>query len=119
MKGKGKENSISNYLDRIPIQNNAYVYDYMNDTITVLMENRGIMNRICQMLLGKPKVSYIHFDAFGSFLWSLMDGKRSIYELGHCISAEFGDKVEPLYERLANYIARLERYSFIILQNAP
>jgi len=49
----------------------------------------------------------------GSFIVSLIDGKKSLIEIGEAVKAEFGDKAEPLYERLAKYIQIMESYGFI------
>ena len=116
MKKKKQDVISTNYLDMIPMHNEAYPYAIENDKVTIHIENRGIMNRICQLLFHKPKVSYVHLDEFGNFLWPLIDGNRTIYELGDFVKAEFRDKAEPLYERLAKYMKNLESYSFIIMK---
>ena len=49
----------------------------------------------------------------GSFIWPLFSPDKDIVALGKEVSEKFGDKAEPLYERLAEYIKRLESYGFI------
>ena len=39
----------------------------------------------------------------------------SIEELGEAVKTRFGDKAEPLYERLSEYFCILESYNFISL----
>ena len=119
MKNKKTEVISINYLDMIPTHNEANKSDISDDgKVTIYIENRGIMNRICQILFRKPKVSNVYLDEFGNFLWPLMNGERSVYELGDFVKAEFGEKAEPLYERLAKYMKNLESYSFITM-NKP
>ena len=77
------------------------------------MENKGIANRIMQKLIKKPKTSYIHLDEMGSFIWPLMDGERDILEIGKFVEEHFGEKANPLYERLSQYFKTLEKYNFI------
>ncbi len=52
-----------------------------NQKVTLYVENKGIMNRIMQALIQKPKVSYIHLDEKGSFLWPMFDGKTKVSEI--------------------------------------
>ena len=71
------------------------------------------MNRIAQKLFRKPKVSHIHLDEMGSFVWPILDGEKNIIELGKLVEERFGDKASPLYERLAKYFQILDSYGFI------
>ena len=43
-----------------------------------------------------------------------MDGEKDIVTLGTMVKAHFGEKAEPLYERLAKYFHILDSYSFIL-----
>ena len=87
-----------------------------NGAVTLEMENRGIVNRIAQKLIKKPKISYIHLDEMGSFIWPLIDGKRDIFEIGKEVSEHFGEKANPLYERLSQYFRILESYGFVVIE---
>ena len=70
----------------------------------------------CRKLLAKkPKISYIHLDEFGSFVWRQIDGERDIIKIGEAVKEHFGEKAEPLYERLAQYFKILESYGFVFL----
>lgn len=81
------------------------------------MHNKGVFNKIAQVLFKKPKYSYIELDEFGSFVWEQMDGKKTIYEIGTLVKERFGDKAEPLYERLSQYIKILHNNHFIVYEN--
>ncbi len=103
-----------NYLERIPVKNENIAWKSNDENIVTLeIENKGIMNRICQKLFKKPKISYIHLDELGSFVWPLIDGEKSITELGTILEEGFGEKAHPLYERLAKYFKILESYGFV------
>ena len=113
---KKNNNSNQNYLERVPKRNQAINWKADDKgIITLEIENTGVMNRICQKLFKKPKISYIHLDETGSFVWPLIDGKRDITELGKMVDEHFGEKAHPLYERLAKYFMILESYGFITL----
>lgn len=109
-----KKVSSENYLEKTPIRNTLLKWSADKDGIVTLeIENTGIYNRIAQKLFKKPKVSYIHLDLIGSFVWPLIDGEKNIIELGKPVSERFGDDAEPLYERLAKFFQILESYNFI------
>ncbi len=101
-----------NYIEKIPSVNKKIT---VNDEgiVTLEVENKGIMNRIMQVILFKPKVSYIHLDEFGSFVVLKTDGKHSIFELGKLVEEKFGEKAHPLYERLSKFFQIMDSYGFI------
>lgn len=84
-----------------------------NGLITLEIENTGVMNRIAQKLLKKPKISYVHMEEVGSFVWPLLDGEKDILALGEAVKEQFGEKAEPLYPRLAKYFQIMDSYHFI------
>ena len=103
-----------NYLERKPICKNGLNWSKdESGNVTLEMENKGIANRIMQKLIKKPKTSYIHLDEMGSFIWPLMDGEKDILEIGKFVEEHFGEKANPLYERLSQYFKTLEKYNFI------
>ena len=102
-----------NYLDKIP-QKGDFKWTTEDDGIVTLeIENKGIVNRICQKLFKKPKISYVHFDKMGSFVWPKINGEKSILDISEDVKKEFGDEANPLYERLCEYFRRLESYGFV------
>lgn len=113
-----KKKFNKNYLDNIPVKHPSIAYKTEEDgLITLEIENTGWANRITQKLFKRPKISYVHLDEFGSFVWSVIDGEKDITLLGNDVKERFGDKVEPLYPRLAKYISILKSYNFIIFKD--
>ncbi|MBE7021049.1 MAG: PqqD family protein [Ruminococcaceae bacterium] len=102
-----------NYLEKKPSLKEGISFEEKNGIITLCIENKGIMNKIAQKLFGKPKLSYIHLDELGSFALALADGKTSILEMGEAVKGKFGEKAEPLYERLAKFFQVMDSYAFI------
>ena len=103
-----------NYLERKPVCKNGLNWSKdENGNVTLEMENKGVANRIMQKLIKKPQTSYIHLDEMGSFVWPLMDGEKDILEIGKFVEEHFGEKANPLYERLSQYFKTLEKYNFI------
>ena len=103
-----------NYLDRKPVRNEMYEWKTdENGVVTLEIENKGLFNKIAQTGFKKPKISYVHLDEMGSFIWPILDGKKSILELGKAVEEKFGEAANPLYERLAKYMQILDSYGFI------
>lgn len=111
---KKKEIISENYLEKRPMPSSKLQWSVDGKgKVSLHIENTGIMNRIAQKLLKKPKISYVHLDEIGSFVWPLMDGEKTIVELGKLVDNEFGEKAHPLYERLAKYFQILDSYHFV------
>lgn len=111
MKNKKKS---ENYLLKVPSKNPSFPFSQDgNGIVTLEVENKGAMNRVFQKLFKKPKISYIHLDEMGSFIWLLIDGEKDIIKIGEEVKEHFKEKAEPLYERLSKYIKILESYSFV------
>lgn len=106
-----------NYLERRPLRNPNISWKKAEDgKVTLEIENTGFFNLIAQKLFRKPKISYVHLDDIGSVAWINADGEKTIIEIGETVKAEFGEKAEPLYERLAKYFQIHESYNFIIFE---
>lgn len=106
--------SGTNYLERIPLRAKHLKWSTdENEKITLEIYNKGIVNKITQLLLKKPKISYVHLDEMGSFLWPKLDGQKTLMELGEEVKKQFGQEAEPLYERLTKYFQILDSYGFI------
>lgn len=84
-----------------------------NGCVVLEKENTGLANRIAQLLIKKPKTSYIHLDEIGSFIWKAIDGKKSVSEIGQCVKEHFGEAAEPLYDRLVQYMIILDSNDFV------
>ena len=104
-----------NYLDMIPVRKEGIGWSVAErDKVTLEIENKGVFNRIAQKLFKKPKISYIHLDENGSFVWPLIDGVRDVNEIGRLVDEHFGERAHPLYERLVKFFQILEGYGFIV-----
>ena len=110
---KGTEN----YLDLVPVKHPRNTWTDTGGIVTIHRVNRGLINRLAQMLFGCPGVSRIDLDAFGSFLWRRMDGRRTVGDLAQALKAEFGDRAEPLYARLVVFLQNLRNNDCILFSS--
>ena len=102
-----------NYLEKVPLRADLKWSADDDGKVTLEIENKGFFNRLTQKLFKKPETSYVHLDETGSFVWPLMDGEKNIIEIGKMVEEKFGEKANPLYERLAKYFQILDSYGFI------
>lgn len=106
--------SKENYLERRPFRPENLEWSKDDDgAVTLNIQNKGIFNTIAQKFFKKPKVSYIHLDEIGSFVWPIIDGEKTIIDIGVIVEEHFGEKSKPLYERLAKYFQILDSYGFV------
>lgn len=114
-----KRTGKQNFLEFIPVRAAGIEWKVKkNGLVELAMPNKGIFNKIAQVLFKKPKISYIELEEFGSFVWQQIDGKRDVHEIGQKVKAKFGDKAEPLYTRLCTYVKTLKNHKFIMLMKA-
>ena len=105
---------FDNYLDLFPVHNGACHYEIGDEArVTIYVENKGIFHLIARKLFHRPKTTQIDLDEMGNFIWPLLDGTHTIYEIGIMVRQRFGEEAEPLYERLVMYIRNLKNYGFV------
>ncbi|MDO4488293.1 MAG: PqqD family protein [Eubacteriales bacterium] len=102
-----------NYLEKIP-EINGIGWRLMADgNVELEVENKGFFNRLAQKFFHKPKISFIKLDAYGSFVWQQIDGKRSLIEIGRILGEEHEGATEKLYERLSVFFEVLKQNGYI------
>jgi hypothetical protein len=106
-----------NLLDLIPVQNLKSTQN--EEGLAILLKPKFSHPLLAKYLL--PRLKRPHFkiklDEIGSFIWNLCDGKKTVKEIGGQLKEEFGDRVEPLYERLGLFFQHLEKNRFITFKN--
>ena len=107
-----------NLAQKLPVRSEKISWDAdEHGLVTLHVENRGVMKRITQLLLRKPKVSHIHLDEIGSYVWLHIDGRSTVAEIAVPFEGHFGERVHPTYERLGQYFTILVSYGFVEWKN--
>ena len=121
MKKKSKKKTADiNYLDLIPEKSSSLKWHTdLKERVILEVENTGIMNKIAQSLFNKPRFTKVHLDANRSFIWPLIDGKRTVADIALLVKEQFGEAAEPLYPRIIKYFQIVESYHFIRFVNMP
>lgn len=103
-----------NFLEYRPARSPANTWD-VNDAglVTVHLVHRGFYAAIAQKLFHRPRVSHIELDELGSYVFQQMDGARTVEQIAQRVQAQFGEKAEPLYDRLTQYLNILRSNRFI------
>ena len=103
-----------NFLEYRPARSPANTWD-MNDAglVTVHMVHRGFYAALAQKLFHRPRVSHIELDELGSFVFQQIDGERTVEQIAQKVKAQFGEKADPLYDRLTQYLNILRSNRFV------
>jgi hypothetical protein len=111
------ESSAVNLLELIPDQN--ILSEKTEDGLYVLLKPKYRHPWMVKHILPRLKSPHykIKLDDIGSFIWGLCDGKKTVKEISGKLKEKFGDKVEPLYERLGDFFQNLEKNKFITFRN--
>ena len=59
----------------------------------------------------------VHLDDIGSSVWKLIDGQNTVELIAKRIHTKFGAKIEPVFERLGEFIRQLHQKKFIAFKN--
>lgn len=113
LKRKRNELSAINYLELTPTRS----YEDMteeNGMLSILIPRfaNKILVKLIVPMLKSPYVK-VKLDEFGSEVWRQIDGKKNVQEIADILKMKFGEKIEPVGERLTNYLTQIHRYNFI------
>ena len=102
-----KQNIEINYLDLIPVRSEElHWHKDIKGRVILDVENTGWFNKIAQTVFNKPQYTKVHLDAQGTFIWPLIDGKRTVTDIA-------------AYPRIIKYFQIVESYHFIKFANMP
>ncbi len=106
-----------NLLELIP---EAVVeYETEEDGTIVLLAPRfknRLMKRIFEPRLKNPYMK-IRLDEIGTSAWKSIDGSKTVGDIGQVLREEFGEDIEPCFERLSMFFSQLELSEFIRYSN--
>ena len=71
--------NTKNYLDFVPVCNPEFEWTADRDgLVTVHVIHKGICAAVAQKVFHTPRISHIHLDRYGSYLWQQIDGKKDV-----------------------------------------
>jgi hypothetical protein len=107
-----------NLLDFIPQHNIAWEINAENQLIVLKkpkFENIFLKKHLLPLL--KDPNFKIKLDQYGSQVWKHIDGRHNVMQIADALREEFGDAVDPVYERVGKFILSLEKSNFIIYKD--
>jgi len=102
-----------NYLEIIPYRIHSEEVDEKG-LVTVLIPKfkRKLANNILTNL-GKQHVIRIKLDEFGSETWLQLNGNQNVAAIAKKLIIKFGEKIQPVEERLTRFLTNLYLQGFI------
>ena len=81
-----------------------------NNIVTILEKQDNRVQRVFRKLGFKiPEYKKTLMDEYGSSVFLQIDGSKTIRDIGKSLEERYGDKVQPVYERLLLFISYLEQ----------
>lgn len=65
-------------------------------------------------LRSKAKSRSVRLDEVGSLAWNQLDGRRTVGEVAAVLREQFGERVEPVEERLGVLLQSLHRGGVVV-----
>lgn len=106
----------ANYLDLTPLRLHKEEFSEEN-LVTVLIpkfQNRFALRFIVPRL--KSQVFKLKLDELGSAVWLSIDGRKTVDQIAKQLLKKFGDKIEPVNERLTKFLTGLYEQRLITFQ---
>lgn len=119
MKGKKLEKDQSTDWTKL-VPERIIDWEINPETNFVIIKKPKFKNSILKKYL-LPRLKNPNFtvnlDKVGSFVWLTIDGKLNFGEIAEKMKNEFGESVEPVDDRLGQFINSLRKYDFILFKN--
>lgn len=69
-----------------------------------------------QRRLKRPHLE-LQLDEIGSAVWLACDGQRNVAQIGDSLRQRFGERVEPVWDRLALFVQHMCKGELIVLED--
>lgn len=85
-------------------------YSLSEDNIVTILEKQDhkIQKFFRKLKFRIPEYKKTSLDEYGSYVFLLIDGRKTVKDIGEGLEAKFGDKAYPLYERLLLFLNHIE-----------
>ncbi len=102
-----------NYLEMTPRRIHGYEVNEsgMIDVLVPKFKNELLK----KIFIPSNKSQYIraNLDEFGSETWKLIDGENKVSIIADTLNDKFGEKIQPVHQRLTMFLTNLYRNGFI------
>lgn len=82
----------------------TYEVDQDNLVTMLVKQDHKIQKFFRKLKFRIPEYKKTTLDEYGSYVFLLIDGMRTVQDIGENLEAKYGDKAHPLYERLLLFL---------------
>ncbi len=102
-----------NYLELTPYRLCEFEKNE-NGIITLLVPRfpNKLLGKLLNSITKRPYIR-ANLDDLGSAAWINIDGEKNVEIIGRILRETYGEKVEPVYDRLTNFFTQLYRSGLI------
>jgi hypothetical protein len=100
-------------LDDIPDRSAAQWLEEDSRVVLLMPRYPTLAGRVLGKVLRRSGHIRVKLDEAGSAVWGLIDGNRTVRQIGEEIKGRFGESAEPLYPRLVEFLEILLRNRFV------
>ncbi|NLK21184.1 MAG: PqqD family protein [Epulopiscium sp.] len=105
-----------NILTMIPTKNKRILWKIKKGRVILTINRSTPFDRLMHKLFKIPLRTNVELEEFGSFIWQQCDGIKTIYDISQNLEDKFGERVNPVLERLLVYMKSLKDNNFITLK---
>lgn len=78
-------------------------------TVTILEKQDHKIQKFFRKLKFKiPQYKKVTLDEYSSTVFTQINGKRTVKEIGEILEIKYGEKIQPLYERLLVFLNHID-----------
>ena len=118
-KNRARQAPALNWLDLVPEV--VREWERSGDGMVVLLKpkfSHPFFSRHVLPRLKRPNYK-LKLDAIGTFIIENCDGQTSVRALGEKLKQQFGESIEPLFDRLQFFMQQLENNRMIRYKDLP
>ncbi|MDR1916399.1 MAG: PqqD family protein [Synergistaceae bacterium] len=114
-----------NFLDLVPSKNEkAQTVAIGGGRLGAVLIRDSLIERFVRRFIkDTPRTFTVKFDDYGSFVWSVIDGRRNTLEIAHMLHERFADDmgeadgINTICARLCKFIGILGRSGLLIMRD--
>ncbi|NPV87902.1 PqqD family protein [Coprothermobacteraceae bacterium] len=96
-----------NALDIVPVKRPFIHTLEENGVVKLKIYRNKWWDKLMHRIFKTPLEVTIDLDEIGSEVWRLIDGHKTIREIGQQLEANLGEKAQPTYPRLLTFVKYL------------
>jgi len=113
LRRKSKQNTEVNLWELIPVR--KFEFEKSENELVTILIPKFTNKFLVQHLMPRLKYPFIKIklDEIGSVVWNEIDGKKKVGEIADILEKKFGEKIQPIEERLSKFFTQLKLHQFI------